>query len=563
MKQLTLLFSLLLLATAFSFGQTETEQRIDADIETIVVYLDGAEINRSQNVRLQQGRNRIVFEGLSPKMDVQNIRVTTDEEVSILAISTKTNFLNKIDEKPRILQLRDSLKLVEDKMKEVNDYKAAYQAERDMVMKNQSIGSTQSGVAVDELQRAADFFRNRLTEINRQISKYNTQLSELARTQTRLRSELSELNDNLNYVRNEISILLASEKVQTVPVTISYLVRQAGWVPAYELRTSDVNQPVELIYRAKVFNNTDIDWKNARLTLSTGDPTVSASKPDINPWYLNFSTGISNANFGYDNNALQWTVTSEDNEGRVQSRSTYDMPSGTDETVVNQPETGETAVYREVEVSSLSAEFEIETPYSIPADDKPYLVDMAEYELPANYKHYAIPKLNKDVFLLARITGWEDLNLVEGEASVYFAGTYVGKSYIHTRDTRDTLDLSLGRDPKVLVTRTKLNEYSSTKFIGSNRKETFAYEMVIKNNRQTPITIEVIDQLPVSQNSDIEVEAIEISDAHHIETTGELRWLYNLPAKESKHIRLTFSIKYPKNTEIQLKQSRRRMMRSF
>jgi len=213
-------------------------------------------------------------------------------------------------------------------------------------------------------------------------------------------------------------------------------------------------------------------------------------------------------------------------------------------------------------VPELSAEFEIEKSYTIPSDDKPYIVDVVDYELPTLYKYYAVPKMEKDAFLLARITNWQDLNLIEGTANIYFGGTFVGQSYISTRNVTDTLDISLGRDKKVMVTRTKLKDFSATKYIGSNRKETHAYRMVVKNNRKVPIEIEVLDQLPVSQDSDIEVSAVEISNAKKNDLTGELKWLHKIEPNQTQTIDLTFTVKYPKSKPIKISTSKYKTKRA-
>src|SRR6202007_1840749 len=180
--------------------------------------------------------------------------------------------------------------------------------------------------------------------------------------------------------------------------------------------------------------------------------------------------------------------------------------------------------YEEIQVSELSAEFEIKQVYSIPSDAKPYLVDVTSYNLPATYKHFCVPKIEREAFMLARITGWEELNLVEGTANVYFGGTYVGQSYINPRSVDDTLDLSFGRDKKIVVTRTKLKDLNKDKVSGNNRKATLSYEMVVKNNRKAPVTMELNDQLPVSQNTDIVVESIELSKGQLDPVTGKKKW---------------------------------------
>lgn len=539
MKKITLTLSIIAFFSIVTHAQKTTKKAIKSDIRSITVYLDGAEINRTEDINLKEGRNEITFTSLSPKLDSRSIRVTTDPDISVLSISSKIDYLIKEEEKPRIRQLKDSVDLIKDRLIELNNDKDAYTIEKEMLLKNQEIGSKQSGVSITELTQAADFFRKRIKEINHNISKIEKEINLHNKTNTKLRSELSELNAENTYQRGEVTILLESETSKTTPIELKYLVVDAGWAPSYDLRAKSAKDPVELNYRAKVFNNTNIDWKEVKLKLSTADPTQSATQPNLRPWYLNYNA------YSYSN-----SIVSKKNEGYMQNMLVTENQS---KSLFQDNEKGKAAQYAEVEVAALSAEFEISKNYSIPSDDKPYLVDVNESKLDASYQHFSVAKMDRDAFLIAQITGWEDLNLITGPVNIYFDGTYVGQSYINTRNISDTLGISLGRDKKILVTRTKSKDFSSTKLIGSKRKETFAYEIVVKNNSKAPITIEVEDQIPISQDSEIEVDVIEISDADHNLTTGKLTWKLNLNPGESKKLKLQFAIKYPKNKQVQTK----------
>jgi len=153
--------------------------------------------------------------------------------------------------------------------------------------------------------------------------------------------------------------------------------------------------------------------------------------------------------------------------------------------------------------------------------------------------------------------------LIEGPANVYYSGTYLGQAFIDIRNVKDTLDLSLGRDGKVLVTRTKLKAYSSSKIIGTKRKETMTYELIARNNRKSEINLQILDQIPISQTNEIEVKVLNISGAQANETTGKLTWKLKLKPGETKKITLSFEIRYPKNKEIQIDQRKSRQIRYF
>jgi uncharacterized protein (TIGR02231 family) len=212
--------------------------------------------------------------------------------------------------------------------------------------------------------------------------------------------------------------------------------------------------------------------------------------------------------------------------------------------------------FKSIEVSQLSTEFNIKKKYTIPSDSKPYLVEITNHNLNSTFSHKAVPKLDKDAFLLSNIVGWEKLDLVPGPTNVYFADTYVGQSYINTANVEDTLRLSFGRDKKIGVQRKLLEEFSDKKVVGGNRKDSYTYEITIKNNRNIEVNMDLFDQIPISQDSDISVSIEETSEADYNETTGRLRWKVKIKPGETKKYRIGFTIKYPKSKKIKVKKYR-------
>ena len=110
--------------------------------------------------------------------------------------------------------------------------------------------------------------------------------------------------------------------------------------------------------------------------------------------------------------------------------------------------------------TQLGYEFEIRQPYTIPSDGKSVAAEIGRYRLPATYTYRSTPKIDKDAFLVAEATDWAKLNLLEGEANVYFENTFVGKSILSPREAGDTLRFSMGRDRGIRIERTKESDYS-------------------------------------------------------------------------------------------------------
>lgn len=555
MKRLALL-TFAAFAGLTAIAQTETSHEIDAPVKSVIIYLTNAEISHSKQVNLNTGRNRVVFTGLSAKLIPKSIQATASGEVTILSVSEQINFLSKLEEHPRIKQLKDSVKLLNESIARIQGEKDAYEIEKNMLLENKSIGGNEKGVAITELKLAADFYRSRIKEINSEVLRLDTRLTQLNEVLTKSNQQLYELNAKHNLPTADVTILLNAATKTASTIDLHYLVTDAAWQANYDLRAEDVDKPIQLTYRARVYNNTGIDWNNVKVKLSTADPNKSASKPELDPWTLDYYSSYNyknsyNYNGNYQQNAPAQNSTNL-YEGYL-NQAGVSTESDFSKLQTRQDKFRQQVQYEQIQVSELSAEFDIKMPYSIPSDAKPYFVDVTSYNLPAIYQHYSVPKMDRDAFLLARITGWEDLDLVEGPANVYYGGTYVGQSYIQTRSVDDTLQLSLGRDNRVVVTRTKLKDFSSVKLLSGNKKETFTYEMIVKNNRKAPINIDLLDQLPISKQEEIEVEAIEISKAERDIPTGKLTWKMSLAPGESRKVQLSYSIKYPKSKAVQTK----------
>ena len=194
--------------------------------------------------------------------------------------------------------------------------------------------------------------------------------------------------------------------------------------------------------------------------------------------------------------------------------------------------------------------FEIAVPYSLKSANKNYTIGMKTYELDVDYKYYSIPKIDKSAFLIAYASDWEQLNLLEGEASIYFEGTYIGKSLLDTRFVTDQLKISLGKDKNIVVQRDKTKNFTTKQFIGNKKEENRAWNISIKNNKSQKINISISDQIPISTLEEIKIDMNETNTGKLNKETGEILWKFELPASTSKNLKLGYSVKYPKNRNV-------------
>ena len=528
-----------------SFGFAQEVQKIETTIQDVKVFMSGAELHHVANSRIKEGKQELVFVNLSPDLDPNTVLVEIEpKDVTILSVSSRTNYVDSGLDNVRIAGIKDSIGIYWDRMSILDNKLKVLETEKSLLFKNESIGGTSNNVPVAEIQRAADFYRSRMNQIDEEIFKMRKDRDKATEKYYKYNQQLTELNAQFNPPTSEINVVIVSNKAQNVSYSIKYQVANAGWEAKYDVRATGVTKPVELVYRANVYNNCGLDWNGVKLNLSTADPKQGTEKPRLENWDL------ANQRSDYENNLYDKSY--ELNNVQVYKQSdlvekSFDMKSEPKKSEEFRKKNQVPQVAQEmIEVAELNAEFDIVQNYTILSDAKPYIVEVGVHSLPATYEHYTVPKMDLSAFLTARVVGWNKLSLVSGSASVYFNGAYLGSSYINTAIVEDTLVLSLGRDKMISITREKKSEENKKQFSGSNVKETLTYEIVVKNNRDGQVICVVEDQLPISSSSDIEVTAIETSNAEWDKESGKLTWKLTLAPGESKVIKLSYSIKSPK-----------------
>lgn len=584
MKQL---FVILLFLPLCVSAQKAKEQTIVSDIKKVKLFLTSGEMTHETSVKLEKGRNKLIFSGISAFADPNSIQFTGTGGFRIVSISTEIDFLAAESYNPRIKTLKDSLEAMKDELQLNIDMIGAYNAELAVLNTNRDLKGNDAALSVEQLKAAGEFFRTRTLEINKAISKLNKDQRYLRSDIEATRLQLTELNYTENQRSNQVIILVDADETASAQTTLKYIVSDCGWVANYDLTAIDINQPVKLKYKAQVYNNTGNEWKNVQLTLSTADPTLSASAPELNPFYLEYSAYIEETRGGYitPQNVQQnyrSQVESEinwanqraydnyilDKEDNMQSlfqmnNEAYNMSNVMKEYQTTNGKKVANIQMEEIQISELTAEFSVPAGFSCPSDAKPYMVEIKEVSIPATFSHVSIPKLDQGAFLLANIVGWQDLDLIPGPTSVYFGGNYVGTSYIDTRNVNDTLALSFGRDPKIQVARKLKSEMSVKKVVGSNKRDTYYYDIQVRNNRSVPVTVDVFDQIPLSRNSEITVSVETLGGGKKDDITGEVAYKITLQPGEVKNLEIGYTVRYPKDYNVKVKTFYKRKMAKF
>ena len=626
-----LLLSICAAAAAPVSGQT----KVKTSVEKVTLFIDGAQVTRTEQVDIPAGNSTLVFTGLSPYLDDKSMQVAAKGRFTVTAVNRLFNHTDSLERSARQQALEQELANIRQQQKKQQAAREVIDAESDLLKVNCSVGNRNAATPLAAIKELNEYYASRMEELKRRTLELEGQLKTLSEREQQVLADLTQLGGRQTAPMSEVEVRIESPAACKGVFTLTYYVRNAGWFPSYDIRSGGLSEPVEISYKANIFQNTREEWKNVDLTLSSSNPTTGSIAPQLKTWWLDYGMAPPRYNPSLTSNTVSGTVFDEQREPLigasvlvpgttvgtstdVQGRYSVTVPNGAsslqfnyigyksqtraiagntmnvvmqednaqlDEVVVtgygSAPSAALTgrgagvqarnkAATRTVEMefadfaegsdvmevgqtqTQLGYEFEIRQPYTIPSDGKSVAAEIGRYRLPAVYTYRSTPKIDKDAFLVAETTDWAKLNLLEGEANVYFENTFVGKSILSPREAGDTLRFSMGRDRGIRIERTKESDYSARRAIGSNQTQTVGWKLTVRNTRTEPVVLMLTDQLPVSRNSSITVTEEELSGGTLDKETGTVTWRLELKPGEQRELKLRYAVKYPKGRSLNI-----------
>ena len=528
-----------LLCATLSFAQKPIFT--SAKVKAATVYFNSAELSQTTSVNLPMGTSEIVIKNVADYLNENTVQIGAPNSVTVLSVQFTQNYISEyeIDEtNPIIKKVRDSITWTQKEIKKVQIDSYSHKQTIALLDQNQSVGGANTGLNVIELMKLVEYYKTKRTQLDNAIVL-------LQEKETNLNIKLKSLNDKLEIntqkeeknSKGKLVIQVMNEIAGVVNLDINYITNNASWNPFYDLRADNITSPINMMYKAQVAQSTGIDWKKVKLTLSSGNPNQNNQAPILSSWFLRY--GNSNEYRQGDYNLKTNRVVIRGVSTLSKEKTLYDA-----ENIVS---TSSISNYTNIQENQLNVSFDIDIPYDILSNGKAHSVALKEIKLPASYKYYAAPRVEKEAFLLAEIEEYSKYNLLPGEANIIFEGLYVGKTFINTNQTSDTLNLSMGRDKKISIKREKVADKSGTKFLSSKKEQTFTFDITVRNNKKEVAEMLLKDQYPLSTDKEIEVELLESNNAKVNKETGILTWDLKLQPNETKKIRISYKIKFPKD----------------
>jgi len=562
--------TLVIIATIFVSNLTFAADTLSTDIKKATVFLSGAQVFRqSKTVPIKKGVNEVIIKDVSPHLNQQHIQATASGNFLILDVQYQTEYIAPSSNPPVIIPakiqkeidwLEDTLLFISFEKERIQEKLNNLNEEKRMVTQNQLIKSGGISDTLPEFKNIVEFYRVKLDEINELIHSWKKKQYYSGSREAKFRARLTELRNYSSNIkqpvrpartRHHILVTTYSEVSTNGKIEVNYLVPNAGWIPAYDLRANNTVDPMTITYKANVYQNSGEDWKNVKLTLSTYNQNCFTTKPTTGIWRLDFTVNkpgivqgtIQNQRFQSQN------FNSQVEMEEAQAGYVKEAAKGNNEINFNQQFISLQSM-ADINQNFSNVEFEVKLPYSIKADGSQKLMVVTHEKVDAKFFHYMLPRANKNAFLLAKIGEWENLSLLPGKANIYFNQTIVGSTNINPSVMTDTMEITLGRDQGIVSTRKKIDEEHEKTNFGKHILKTYTFEIKVKNGTKGAIHLTLEDQIPVTTNEEIIIELVEKSGGTFNEHTGKITWDLELEPGEDKIIKFSYSLEHDKDRPI-------------
>jgi uncharacterized protein (TIGR02231 family) len=544
-----------MLAAALAFGaapvaaeETITLGRGDAPIVDVTVYTGQALVRRLASFEAKAaGSARVVLAKLPQQVVDDSVRVRA--EVGTVLMGTRI-VARPVGESslPAVQALDDEVDALDKERRRLEDERSLHDASIEQVRAIQKAQASEEGrwikAAPAELTAMVEWARTTLAasvEARRKLDQALVALGEKKTLAERRRAELRAARD----VEKDLEVEVQAKAPGKYRIEVEYVTSGASWTPFYDLRADADAKAIDVTYFGIVRQQTGEDWSGVKLALSTARPELGARPPDL----AQLSVGIRSS-YGYSGRYA-------DGAPAAAEASTAESPA---------PEPAAPAIVAALPARMVPGEvqqaavlprgatvaFAIHSPETIPSDGKEKRTTIGKGSMKSENRYFTVPKVSPFAYLRATVKNEFKVPILSGQANVFFGPDFVGKSKVDLTPPGEKLDVYLGVDERLMVERKTEKRFRDLKGVFSTDvRERYEFKNVVKNTRDVPVQITLIDQVPVSTHGEVKVEDVSLAPepSEKNEKTGERRWDLVIAAKGEGAVAVKYSVRFPQDEE--------------
>lgn len=525
---------------------------VEAPIAAVTVYPDRARVTRRATVELPAGEHRLRIAPLPLGLHRDSVRVGGSGPATVLGVDVLTHHQPRSTDEA-VAGLEERRREVTAEIAELADDDAveAQRAEFLTLLAQRAGGTYARALASgdaspDDVVSFADSVagqlagsRGRRRELNRRADDARERLAAIERQLTALSG--GRRPDRLA-VEVTVAVSPADADAAEVQLELSYVVDGAGWQPSYDVRL--VDQTLTLTWFGLVSQRSGEDWPECELLLSTARPAVTASLPELEPWYLDRLRPLPPpAPMGAFGMAGGGPVEPTGAVGAVASAVPRSRSAKESAPVRPQAAT--------VEQGVTAATYRPARAVAVPADGTAHRATVAVTQLSTALDYVTAPARAPEAHLRATVVNSSEHTMLPGPAAVFHGADFVGTIALPTWAPGEEVELALGVDDRVRVERELVRRSDTRATLGSTRRREIEHRVTVTNHTPRPARITLLDQLPVSRDEAITVRETRLDPPPAQRTElGELTWRLDLAPGGSARVVTGLRVELAKGVDL-------------
>ena len=495
-------------------------------VKEVSLYRNGCLVKRRGSVSLVKGRQTVVFENIPDSIDPSTVRLALPEGVAGSNIQTEE--LTARQKQEVTAEIRKKIARIDKSIEIKNKQMELLNANADF--------SSKENVNMNDVVSYIVSLPDHLEKLYDETEELNERKKELTKQQ-------QDLQKLTNCFRIRVDI--TADKEGKCPVELRYYDRNRWWNPVYEIYTSEEEDKLSIKLKADIFQNSIENWEDVKMTLFTGNPQISGNIPQLYPQYLSIYEPrmykAAGANAAMARKMVMKTEMMVEEEcaecdGEAEMPMMFDAVSNPSAVAVQ---------------NDTMMEYELDGLWTV-TNENSTNAELQITEIPCRYHVVCVPKGDEFGYLAGEVKTADIENILQTEASIYHKGTYLGNVFINADLTKDTYDISLGRDESVRVKREQKKKYTSNVLLKGQKKTEYEYQIKVTSAKNKACRLTLLDQVPVSQDKTIVVERDNISGGSFDEKSGQVRWDFDLGPSETRTFDLNYSVAWPKDKSLNI-----------
>jgi uncharacterized protein (TIGR02231 family) len=518
-------------------------------IVSVTIFPDRATVVRRAEIKLVPGAQSVVFSGLPTTLIPNSLRAAGrgTAAVKILGIEADREFLDTAV-LPEVKKLQAEIEAMRYLIGKIKGEIEVLDAQEKFLLSIQASTTARASEQVaqgkpDTLswEKVMDFVAAKMQSLKeKQLAKLKEQNTSEAQLDA-LMKKLDAIKPSRPQEAKKVAVLVDAAQAGDFSLELSYTVTNARWTPLYTMRALPDSSEIELAVTGVIQQRSGENWEGVKAQLSTSSPALESQPGELNPWLLDIYVPRP----VYKSAARPISAPGRGAEGG-EARAEAVMAPPPPPLREAEPDTAA------VMETGIHVNFEIRRPVDVPSDGAPHKVPIDSQKLKVKFDYVAVPKLKDMMFLRGSLKNTLPYPLLAGNADLFIMEDFVGTTQLPHVAADDEAKMYFGEDRQIKVAYEQVKrEKIGAGFLSKTEKLRLAFKITVQNLRKAPVAIEVMDQIPMSQNSKIEVTDVIIQPpAAKKDDKGLLTWTLTLAPQEKKEITIDFTIEYPKDATI-------------